>query len=80
VLDENKWRAMRHGHDATLIAKDGQSTVALADLVHREADRLDVPALADLADAESGADRQRRMRAEKGADALCESLLLQHVA
>jgi len=80
VLDENKWRAMRHGHDATLITQDGDGTVPLADLVYREADRLDVPVLAELADAESGAHRQRRMREERSAEALCASLLLEHVA
>jgi carboxylate-amine ligase len=79
VLDENKWRAMRHGHEATLIAQDGEGTVSLDELVRREADRLAVPELIDLLEAESGAQRQRRIREEQGADALCESLLLDRV-
>ncbi len=76
LLDANKWRAMRYGHDATLLGRGLETTVDLSDLVTREADRLDVPALNRLLERESGATRQRRLRRESGADALCESLLL----
>jgi len=77
LLDEQKWRAMRHGHDAALLSRDFQTTVDLGELVEREADRLDVPGLRDLYDRESGATRQRRLREEHGDDALCEALLLE---
>jgi len=76
LLDENKWRAMRHGHDATLLDREFEAARGLQDLVTREADRLDVSSLHDLLDRESGAARQRRLRRETGADALCASLLL----
>ena len=79
MLDENKWRAMRHGQETALITLDGEDTIDLETLVQREADRLNVPALADLIEAESGAQRQRRIRDEEGADALCDSLLLERV-
>jgi carboxylate-amine ligase len=77
LLDEQKWRAMRYGHDAALLSRDFQTTVDLGELVDREADRLDVPGLRDLYERESGATRQRRLREEEGEDALCEALLLE---
>ena len=77
LLDENKWRAIRYGRDASFIARDGDGTVSLSAFVTRESERLDVPALAALLDAESGAQRQRRIREERGVDALCDSLLVE---
>jgi carboxylate-amine ligase len=77
LLDEQKWRALRYGHDAALLDRDMEDTVDLGRLVQQEADRLDVPGLVDLYDRESGATRQRRLRAEEGERALCESLRLQ---
>jgi carboxylate-amine ligase len=76
LLDENKWRAMRHGQAADLLDREFEETVPVEDLVYREADRLDVPRFADLYEAESGAQRQRRILDTEGPDALCESLLL----
>jgi carboxylate-amine ligase len=76
LLDENKWRALRYGHDAAFVSRDRTGTVSLGDLVEREADRLDVPGLIDLYDRESGASRQRRLMA-RSRDDLCESLLLE---
>ena len=77
LLDENKWRAIRHGHDAELLGPAFEETVGLGELVDREASRLGVSGLRDLYDRESGASRQRRLRDESGVDALCESLLLE---
>ncbi len=77
LLDENKWRAIRHGHDASLLSREFDEEIPLGDLVQREADRLDVPGLYDLYDRESGATRQRRLRGTDGEDALCESLILE---
>jgi carboxylate-amine ligase len=77
LLDENKWRALRYGHDASLLSREFEETVPLGELVEREADRLDVPGLRALYDRESGATRQRRLRADSGDDALCEALLLE---
>jgi len=76
LLDENKWRAMRYGHDASFITPDCESTVDLGDVVEQEADRLGVTGLRDLYDGESGAARQRRILDESGLDALCEALVI----
>ena len=76
LLDENKWRAVRHGHDATFVDRDGEGTVTTAEAVERLDDRVGAPGLVALLDRESGARRQRRVREEGGLDALCESLLL----
>ncbi|MEF8785544.1 MAG: glutamate--cysteine ligase [Haloarculaceae archaeon] len=77
LLDENKWRAIRHGHDAEFLGPDFETTLELGELVDREASRLGVPGLRDLYDRESGATRQRRYRDEKGVDELCQSLVLE---
>jgi carboxylate-amine ligase len=76
LLDENKWRAIRHGRDASFLTPDASETVGLGEYVDREADRLGVTGIRDLYDAESGTVRQRRLRAEGGLDRLCEGLLL----
>jgi len=76
LLDENKWRATRHGHETDLIQPDGR-TVSLGELVEREVDRLGVSGLRDLYEAESGAKRQRRILEESGPAALREALYIQ---
>lgn len=76
LLSENKWRAMRYGQDAALLDRSLETTRPLRDIVESEADRLDVPGLLALVANESGASRQRRLRRERGVDALCESLLV----
>ncbi|UIO98845.1 glutamate--cysteine ligase [Halobaculum sp. CBA1158] len=76
LLDENKWRAMRHGRDADFVDRDGDSVVDLATVVERECDRLGVDGPRRLLDRESGARRQRRLRDERGLDGLCRDLLL----
>ena len=77
LLDENKWRAIRHGQDAELLGPEFEETLALGELVDREASRLGVSGLRDLYDRESGASRMRRLRDERGVDALCDSLVLE---
>jgi carboxylate-amine ligase len=76
--DENKWRAVRHGHDATLLDRDFETTRDLGELVDREASRLDVSGIRDVYDAESGATRQRRIRREDGVAALADALALEY--
>ncbi|MFB6117777.1 glutamate--cysteine ligase [Halosegnis sp.] len=76
LLDENKWRAIRHGQNAELLGREFNETVSLGELVDRETDRLGVTGIRELYDSESGAQRQRRLRETEGVDALCESLLL----
>ncbi|MBS3761650.1 MAG: glutamate--cysteine ligase, partial [Halodesulfurarchaeum sp.] len=76
LLDENKWRATRYGQTADLIQPDG-STPSVGEIVDREADRLGVTGLKDMYDAESGAERQRRILEESGAAALREALLIE---
>jgi carboxylate-amine ligase len=75
-LDENKWRAMRHGHDAELLDKDWNESIPLGELVDRECSRLGVDGIRDIYDAESGAKRQRNLRESGGLDAVCEALLI----
>ena len=77
LLDENKWRAIRHGHDAELLGPNFEEALGLGELVDRESSRLGVSGLRDLYDRESGASRQRRLRDDQGIDALCESLVLE---
>ncbi|WP_117591005.1 glutamate--cysteine ligase [Haloprofundus halophilus] len=76
LLDENKWRAMRHGHDASFVDTDTESVVDLGTAVDRACDRLGVSGLRSVLDDESGATRQRRILDEGGMDALCASLLI----
>ncbi|WP_394742108.1 glutamate--cysteine ligase [Natronococcus roseus] len=77
LLDENKWRAIRHGQDVSLIDRDLEGTVDLGELVDRECERLGIDGIREIYERESGAERQRRLREEEGTDALCESLLLE---
>ena len=77
LLDENKWRAIRHGQEAELLDRSFEGTVGLGDLVDREATRLGISGIRDLYELESGATRQRRLREQDGVDALCESLVLE---
>ena len=75
VLDENKWRAIRHGHDASFVRRDGSGTISLGAVVDREADRLGVDGIRRVYERDSGAVRQRALAAE-GGDALRDSLRL----
>ena len=76
LLDENKWRAVRHGHSASFFTQDGSGTISVAEFVIRECDRLDVSGLQTILDRQSGSQRQRRIHDEEGFDALCEALIL----
>ncbi|MDF9747034.1 glutamate--cysteine ligase [Natrinema salsiterrestre] len=76
LLDENKWRAIRYGQDASFIDRELEGTVDLGELVDRECERLGIDGIKRVYERESGADRQRRLLEEDGADALCESLFL----
>ncbi len=75
LLDENRWRATRHGHEATFLARDG-GAIPLDRAVHRLSDRLDLDGLPALLERASGAERQRRHRERDGPDALYDSLVL----
>jgi carboxylate-amine ligase len=77
-LDASKWHAMRHGHDAELLVHDPDGDVAsvgVGEFVDRECSRLGVSGIREVYDAESGAERQRRLRSES-AGTLYESLLV----
>jgi len=76
-LDENKWRALRYGHDAELLSKDFSEALPLGELVDRESSRLGVDGIREMYDAESGAERQRRLHDSDGLDAVCADLLLE---
>ena len=77
LLDENKWRAIRYGHDADFIDRDLEGTVDLGEVVDRECERLGIDGIKTVYERESGSSRQRRLLEDEGTDALCESLLLQ---
>ncbi|TYL38825.1 carboxylate--amine ligase [Natronococcus pandeyae] len=77
LLDENKWRAIRHGRDVAFIDRDLEGTVDLGELVDRECERLGIDGIKRVYEGESGAERQRRLLESEGPDALCESLLLE---
>jgi carboxylate-amine ligase len=76
VLDENKWRAIRNGHHAAFLRRDGEGTVDLGTVVDRECDRLGVDGIRRIYEAESGTERQRRRHERGGVEALQESLVL----
>ena len=76
LLDENKWRAIRHGREADFLDRDGDSVVDLATVVDRDCDRLGIEGPRFLLERESGSRRQRRIREEAGLDALCRDLLV----
>ena len=73
LLDECKWRAIRHGRDAELLVPDEADPQPVDRLVERECDRLGIDGLRQVADSESGASKQRRLR-EDSVSALCDSL------
>ncbi len=75
-LDENKWRAVRHGRDAAFLTPDAADEMTLGEYVHQQADRLGVTGIRDLYEAEGGAARQRRLRDAGGLDQLCAGLFL----
>ncbi len=74
-LDDNKWRALRHGQSAALLRPDCSETASVATLVDEECDRLGVDGLRTMIDRESGAARQRRLRSE-GIQAVCDDVRL----
>lgn len=76
LLDENKWRAIRWGHDATFVDRDGETQLSLAEHIAREQDRLGTTGLATLFERPSGSQRQRELVETDGFDALCESVCL----
>ncbi|WEL17344.1 MULTISPECIES: glutamate--cysteine ligase [unclassified Halorhabdus] len=76
LLDENKWRAIRHGRDASFITRDGADTIDLTTAIERDVSRLTLDRVAPFLAGESGATRQRR-RHEEGVDALYSSLLVE---
>lgn len=75
-LAENRWRALRYGHDATFITREEDGTVDLSTVVTRECDRLGISGIRRLLDRESGAAMQRRLWHESGPDAVCAALRL----
>ena len=76
LLDENKWRAMRHGRDTELITPDGTDTESIESIVVRDAERLDIDGILELWGAESGTERQRRLYDNGGFEAVRASLML----
>ena len=76
ILDENKWRAIRHGRDASFITPTMGETITLDELVKQEANRLEIDGIIRLLDAESGASQQRTIAHNEGIEAVPPRLLL----
>ncbi|AAG19718.1 glutamate--cysteine ligase [Halobacterium salinarum] len=76
LLDANKWRAMRDGHDASFVARETQGAVDLGTVVDRECDRLGVSGIRDVYDDVSGAQQQRRILDTHGEKRLYNHLSL----
>ncbi len=76
LLDENKWRAIRHGHEASVLSRDLEEVLELGEVVDLECERLGIDGIRAVYDRESGAERQRRIHGERGPEALIDSLLL----
>lgn len=76
LLDENKWRALRYGHDAELLSKDWSETIPLGELVDRETSRLGVSGIGEIYDGGSGAEKMRRLWDNGGLDAVCDAIRL----
>lgn len=76
ILDENKWRAIRHGHDASFISPDYTDTLSLEEIVEQECDRLGINGIQQIFEDESGSSRQRRLLESDGLDAVCTDLIL----
>ena len=75
LLNENKWRAARYGHEASFMRLAG-GTVTLEERFDEVLDAVETPyedEIRPLADV-SGAERQRKIHREEGADALKRSL------
>jgi carboxylate-amine ligase len=77
VLDENKWRALRYGREASFLTGEADELITVPEAVERTADRLGTSAPRKLLEAECGAERQRRLVEERGAEALYADLLLE---
>lgn len=80
LLDENKWRAMRYGHEASFISRDRSGVVTLGEVVERECSRLGIDGIGEIYARESGSERQRRVQKQSGVEALYESLTLSAVS
>lgn len=81
VLVENKWRALRYGHDASFLAVDdpllgGKDTLGLVGAVRGLADAVDAGGAADTLLRGSGASRQLQAFESGGMDSVLESLSL----
>lgn len=76
ILSENKWRAIRHGREASFIVRSGEGTVDLDTAARKEIERLDLSRLGELLTQAGGAERQRAALDNGGPDAVCESIRL----
>ena len=74
VLNENRWRALRYGHETSFVHRDSDDVHDLDSIVAEECARLGIDGIGDLYNTESGAQRQRRAHAESGIDAVCETV------
>ena len=72
MYEQNRWAALRFGHDAELVHPDGSRLVPAPELLEELADRIGVePELRDLAQA----DEQLEIGRSQGLESLCSSLV-----
>lgn len=81
VLVENKWRALRYGHDAEFLGVDdpllgSEDTLGLGEAVRGLAEAVDAGDAADTLLGESGATRQLEAYGRGGMDGVLECLRL----
>ncbi len=76
-LCENKWRAIRYGHEASFIRRDGDGVIDLNQATDGEIERLGLERLPAVLAAPSGAQRQRAALEDGGLEAACREILLE---
>ena len=77
ILDENKWRAIRHGREATFIRPGMDATVSLDSIISEEAHRLGIEGITRLLEEASGAEKQRSVARRDGISSVPPTLMLE---
>ncbi|WP_336002491.1 glutamate--cysteine ligase [Halorientalis halophila] len=74
LLETNRWRALRYGHDAEFTDRNARTVVDLGTVVSRECDRLGIDGIGDVLDRPSGSARQRTAYDQRGLSGVCDLL------
>lgn len=76
LLCENKWRAIRYGHEAAFIDRHGDGEVDLERAATTEIDRFALERLPTVLEGQSGAKRLREVLKTEGIEAACDEIRL----